>query len=112
RACDVPRMRSDEADAIQRDIELARRGGIRLRSGLEPLRVVGAQRLVEQITDAGVRELRLLDLAGRGGERRDAETGGAESREALPHLGVRRQPADLAEDRLLVRLRHRYATPL
>src|SRR5436190_21876857 len=61
RACDVPRMRSDEADAIQRDIELARRGGIGLRSGLEPLRVVGAQRLVEQITDAGVRELRLLD---------------------------------------------------
>src|SRR6266550_3127026 len=112
RTGDVPGVCRDEADATQRDTELARRCGVRLWRGLEPLRVVGAQRLVEQIPDAGVRELRLLDLAGRVGERRDAETGGAQSREALPHLGVRRQSADLAEDRLLVRLRHRHATAL
>ncbi len=85
-ARDIPGMGGDEPDLLERHAQPLRGQPVRLGGRLEAPDGVGGERLLEEVAQPGVGELRLADRRGRVGQRGEAQAGIAQVPEAFRHV--------------------------
>jgi len=99
-ARDIPGMGGDEPELLERHAQPLRGQPVRLGGRLEPPDGVGGERLLEEVAQPGMRQLRLADRRGRVGQRGEAQARVAQLPEALPHLGMGGELAHPLPERL------------